>query len=123
MIGQEGGHFKRNPSRWGSSIKLLLSSPSSSASLDMPPSFTTDMSNHLTTDLFPIVTGQHARAVYSLDHAVGTITQTDTHAFSRSFDSTGHYPTNPRICLLNLLRDETSSNPCIDRGMYVEGED
>ena len=63
----------------------------------MPPMFTTDLSNRTTADLFPVVTGQHAHAVFTLDHAVGTITQTDTCIFSRSFDTTGRYPSNVQV--------------------------
>jgi len=82
MIGQGEGHFKRNPSRQGSSIKLLSSSSPSPTLFDMPPMFATDLSNRSNTDLFPVVTGQHAHAIFTLDHVVGMITQTNTRVFS-----------------------------------------
>ena len=69
----------------------------------MHPTFGSDMSNRSASDLFPSITGQHPRASYNLTHAVGTITQMDTRTFSRSFDSTGRYPTNARVSVDLLL--------------------
>ena len=66
--------------------------------------FATDNSNLTTAALFPIATGTHAVASYSLDHRVGTITQKDNRSYSRSFNREGPYPTNLRICV-SLDRD------------------
>ena len=56
--------------------------------------FATDNSNLTTVALFPIATGTHAVASYSLDHRVGTITQKDNRSYNRSFNREGPYPTN-----------------------------
>ena len=60
--------------------------------------FATDMSNRPASSLFPSITGVHPRTSYSLDHAVGTITQVDNRIFDKSFDSSGRYPSNTQVC-------------------------
>jgi len=64
--------------------------------------FATDLGNCVPSSLFPRVTGNHAKAVYSLDSAVGTITQSNNHSFDRSFNGEGPYPTNQRVSDLAL---------------------
>jgi len=76
----------------GSSIKF----PSTNHSLITM--FATDLSNRTPISLFPRVTGNHPRAVFTLDNAVGTITQTDNQVFERRFNGNGPYPSNQRVC-------------------------
>ena len=59
--------------------------------------FATDLSNRTLTSLFPRVTGNHPRVVFTLDNAVGTITQTDNRVFERRFNGNGPYPSNQRV--------------------------
>jgi len=59
--------------------------------------FATDLSNRTSTSLFPHVTGNHPRAVFTLDNAVGTITQTDNRMFEHCFNGNGPYPSNQRV--------------------------
>jgi len=59
--------------------------------------FHSDMSNRVPASLYPKVTGQHSRASYSLDHAVGTITQVDTRTFDQSFNKMGPYPSGQQV--------------------------
>ena len=75
------------------SITLPLSP---TAILDM---FATDMSNHVPSSLYPKVVGQHSRALYTLDYAVGTITQMDTRTFNQSFNKMGPYPSAQQVCI------------------------
>ena len=62
-----------------------------------PNMFSADMSNRTTASLFPRVTGNHAKTSYSLEHAVGTITQIDNRIFDKGFDGHPTYPTNQRV--------------------------
>ena len=55
------------------------------------------MSNRVPASLYPKVIGQHSRASYSLDHAVGTITQVDTRTFNQSFNKMGPYPSAQQV--------------------------
>jgi len=71
----------------------LPSSPT--AILDM---FTTDISNCVPASLYPKVVGQHSRTSYTLDHAVGSITQMDTQTFDQSFNKMGPYPSAQQVC-------------------------
>ena len=71
--------------------------------------FATDNSNLTTAALFPIATGTHALASYSLDHRVGTITQKDNRSYNRSFNREGPYPTNSRVCV--SFREEWRDRP------------
>ena len=73
--------------------------------------FATDMSNRVPTSLYPKVVGQHSRASYTLDHAVGTITQMDTQTFNQSFNKMGPYPSAQQVC-----------NDCrVLRGLLMDG--
>ena len=60
--------------------------------------FHSDMSNHVPASLYPKVIGQHSRASYCLDHAVGTINQVDTRTFNQSFNKMGPYPSAQQVC-------------------------
>jgi len=57
----------------------------------------TDNSNCVPADMYPWVTGQHSKSFYTLDNAVGTITQVDTRTFEHAFNSRAPYPTNQRV--------------------------
>jgi len=59
--------------------------------------FATDMSNCIPASLYPKIVSQHSRALYSLDHAVGTITQIDTWNFDQSFNKMGPYPSGQQV--------------------------
>jgi len=76
----------------------------------MSVQFNADMSNSSSSDLFPRVTGQKVKAIFTMETAVGTITQTDSRAFSRAFNSQCPYPTNSQVCLKSfpLLDDRFS---------------
>jgi len=65
----------------------------------MSARFDADMSNRSASDLFPRVTGQKVKAVFMMETAVGTITQVDSRAFSRAFNSQRPYPTNSQVRL------------------------
>jgi len=52
--------------------------------------------------------GNHPRAVYTLNNAVGTITQTDIQSFEHHFDGEGSYPTDQCVC--DLGKGDTSSD-------------
>jgi len=59
--------------------------------------FATDMSNRTPASLYPKVVGQHSRTSYTLDHTVGSITQTDTRIFDQSFNKMGPYPSAKQV--------------------------
>jgi len=62
-----------------------------------PEMFATDVSNRTPSSLFPKVVGQHSRASYTLDTAVGTITQLDTRTFDKAFNGMGRYPSAQQV--------------------------
>ena len=95
------GCFKRNPRRRGSSIRSPTSHPLPNMSAN---NFDSDMSNRLASSLFPRITGVHPRTSFSLERAVGTISQVDNCIFNKAFDSTGRYPSNTQVrqCLFLL---------------------
>ena len=76
----------------------------------MSARFDADMSNRSPSDLFPRVTGQRVKAIFSMETAVGTITQVDSRTFNRAFNSQHPYPTNSqvRLKLFSLLYDRFS---------------
>ena len=63
----------------------------------MLATFAADTSNRTPAMLFPRVLGTQARVSYSLDNAVGTITQLENRVFSNNFMMTGSYPTTQRV--------------------------
>ena len=75
----------------GSSIKFP------STNYPLITMFASDLSNWTPTSLFPRVMGNHPRAVFTLDNAVGTITQTDNRMFECCFNGNGLYPSNQRV--------------------------
>jgi len=62
-----------------------------------PDMFTTNVSNHTPSSLFPKVVGQHSHASYTLDTAIGTITQFDTRTFDKAFNGMGRYPSAQQV--------------------------
>jgi len=59
--------------------------------------FHSDMSNRVPASLYPKVIGQHSRASFTLDHAVGSITQINTRKFDNSFNKMGPYPSADQV--------------------------
>jgi len=90
----------------GSSIKFPLTNH------PLITMFATDVSNRIPTSLFPRVTGNHPRVVFTLDNTVGTITQSDNRVFERRFNGNGPYPSNQRVC------DSWKGEHCQRRGAY-----
>jgi len=65
--------------------------------------FATDLSNHIPTNLYPTVTGVHAKSTNTLDTAVKTITQIDGHTFNKAFNRQGRYPTNQHVSWYEIV--------------------
>ena len=63
----------------------------------MSQPFQTDNSNLTHQHLYPRVIGARATTHYSLDHAVGTITQIDNRKYEHAFNGQGPYMTNQRV--------------------------
>jgi len=76
--------------------------------------FATDMSNCTPASLYLKVVRQYSHTLYTLNHAVGTITQVNTRTFNQSFNKMGPYPSaqqcqgNP--CTLDYTTDPSVTN-------------
>ena len=60
--------------------------------------FQTDNSNLTHRHLYPRVTGPRAPVSYTLDNAMGTITQVDNRGYEHAFNGQSPYMTNQRVC-------------------------
>jgi len=86
---------------WLRGIRVDKGPPSNSHHLfyhfTMSRSFQTDNSNLTHQHLYPRVTDPHSTTSYSLDSAVGTITQIDNCSYEHAFNGQSPYMTNQQV--------------------------
>jgi len=87
---------KRNLRRQG--VLHQIPTISSSPLLLFTMSFATNNSNLMPAHFFPQVTSTHGCAQYTLDHAVGAISQVENCSFDKAFDGNDQYPHPPEVC-------------------------
>jgi len=87
--------------------------------------FATDNSNQTPASFYPRVTGTHGHAHYTLDHAVGTITQVENRSFDKAFDGNSHYPLPSEVSdgVIGFREEDAMLIIVSDCQPYAEGED
>ena len=84
--------------------------------------FTADISNRVPSSLFPKVVGQHSRALYTLDTAIGTISQVDTRTFDKAFNGMGRYPSAQQVSSVCRVQRVLFVEAALDHEPYGEGK-